>query len=139
MKTANLIRISVAVAIICASANVTALAQKDLRLIPADTGGTDNDEISIGMGTKYIILGTPGSAQGLRHNFLRAKTKKWKETASLTGDGGGFGRAVDVTDVRGQSNSAFAIVGAPDSDAGEAYVFALSGRDWKTPGEAPIQ
>ena len=130
MKTAYLIRISLAVAIICASANVTALAQKDLRLIPADTGGTDNDEVSIGMGTKYIILGTPGSAQDFAAIF-EGEDEKWKETASLTGDGGGFGRAVDVTDVRGQSNSAFAIVGAPDSDAGEAYVFALSGRDWK--------
>ena len=130
MKIANLIRISLAVAIICASANVTALAQKDLRLIPANTGGTDNDMISIGMGTKYIILGTPGSAQDFATIF-EGEDEKWKETANLTGDGGGFGRAVDVTDVRGQSNSAFAIVGAPDRDAGEAYIFALSGRDWK--------
>ena len=130
MKTAYLMLIGLAVAVVWAGIGGTAVAQKDLRLIPADTGGTDNDAVSIGMGTKYIILGTPGSAQNFATIF-EGEGEKWKETASLTGDGGGFGRSVDVTDVRGQSNTAFAIVGAPEGGAGEAYVFALSGRDWK--------
>ncbi|MDE0301479.1 MAG: T9SS type A sorting domain-containing protein [Candidatus Poribacteria bacterium] len=130
MKTANLIRISLAVAIVCASANVTALAQKDVRLIPADTGGTDNDEVSIGIGTKYIILGTPGSGQDFATIF-EGEGDSWKQTAQLTGDGASFGQAVAITDVRGRSNTAIAIVGAPfHNGVGEAHVFALSGRDW---------
>ena len=65
---------------------------------------------------------------------------KWKQTAHLTGDGGAFGQAVAITDIRGRSNTAFAIVGAPTHDgAGEARVFALSGRDWNAAGETPRQ
>ena len=130
MKTAHLILAGLAIAVVWASISCTALAQKDVRLVPADTGGTDNDPVSIGIGTKYIILGTPGSAQDFATIF-EGEGDKWKQTAHLTGDGGAFGQAVAITDIRGRSNTAFAIVGAPTHDgAGEARVFALSGRDW---------
>ena len=130
MKTAYLVLIGLTVAVVWASISYTAIAQKDVRLVPADTGGTDNDPVSIGIGTKYIILGTPGSAQDFATIF-EGEGDKWKQTAHLTGDGGGFGQAVAITDIRGRSNTAFAIVGAPTHDgAGEVRIFALSGRDW---------
>ena len=129
MKTAHLILAGLAIAVVWASISCTALAQKDVRLVPADTGGTDNDPVAISIGTKYIILGTPGSAQNFATIF-EGEEDKWKQTAHLTGDGGSFGQAVAITDIRGRSNTAIAIVGAPTSDAGEAHVFALSGRDW---------
>lgn len=130
MRTAHLVLICLAAAVVCASVSYTAVAQKEVRLIPADTGGTDNDPVAISIGTKYVILGTPGSAQNFATIF-EGERDKWKQTAHLTGDGGGFGQAVAITDVRGRSNASFAIVGAPTHDRiGEARIFALSGRDW---------
>ncbi len=101
---------------------------------PRRHGGTDNGIVAISIGTKYILLGTPGRDQNFATIF-EGEGDKWKQTAQLTGDGGAFGHAVSITDVRGRSNSAIAIVGAPrhdgvGSDSGEAHVFALSGRDW---------
>ena len=126
----NLVLIGLAVAVVWASISSIALAQKDVRLIPADTGGTDNDPVAIGIGTKYVILGTPGSGQNFATIF-EGEGEKWKQTAHFTGDGGGFGQAVAITDVRGRGNTAFAIVGAATHDGvGEARIFALSGRDW---------
>lgn len=128
--TVYIVLAGLAVAVVWASISYTALAQKDVRLVPADTGGTDNDPVAIGIGTKYIILGTPGSGQDFATIF-EGETDKWKQTAHFTGDGGGFGLAVAITDVRGRSNTAFAIVGAPTHErAGEVRIFALSGRDW---------
>ncbi len=130
MKTAYSIRIGLILVVVWASIISTALAQKDVRLVPADTGGTDNDPVAIGVGTKYIILGTPGSGQNFATIF-EGEGDKWKQTAHFTGDGGGFGQAVAITDVRGRGNTAFAIVGAATHDGvGEARIFALSGRDW---------
>ncbi len=134
MKTTCLKLIGLASAIMWACISYTALAQKDVRLIPADTGGTDNGIVATSIGTKYIILGTPGRDQNFATIF-EGEGDKWRQTAQLTGDGGAFGQAVAITDVRGRSNSAVAIVGAPrhdgiGPDSGEAYVFALSGKDW---------
>ena len=130
LKKTDLVLIGLAVAVVLGSSANSALAQKDVRLIPADTGGTDNDEVAIGIGTRYIILGTPGSAQNFATIF-EGEGDDWKQTAHLTGQGGGFGQAVAITDVRGRSNTAFAIVGAASHDGvGEAHVFARSGKDW---------
>ena len=134
MKTKYLKLIGLAALVVWASISYTALAQKDVRLIPADTGGSDNGIVATSIGTKYIILGTPGRAQDFATIF-EGEGDKWRQTAQLTGDGGAFGHAVAITDVPGRSNSAIAIVGAPrhdgvGPDSGEAYVFALSGRDW---------
>lgn len=60
MKTKYLKLIGFAAVVVWACISYTALAQKDVRLIPADTGGTDNGMMSISIGTKYIIIGTPG-------------------------------------------------------------------------------
>ena len=135
MKTIYLKLIGLIAVVVWAFINYTAHAQKDVRLIPADTGGSDNGIVATSIGTKYIILGTPGRAQDFATIF-EGEGNKWRQTAQLTGDGGAFGHAVAITDVRGRGNSAIAIVGAPrhdgfGSDSGEAYVFALSGRDWK--------
>ena len=102
MKTAYLVLIGLTVAVVWASISYTALAQKDVRLVPADTGGTDNDPVAISIGTKYIILGTPGSAQDFATIF-EGEEDKWKQTAHLTGDGGSFGQAVAITDIRGRN------------------------------------
>ena len=135
MKTTYLKLIGLAAIVVWTSISYTALAQKDVRLIPADTGGSDNGIVATSIGTKYIILGTPGRAQDFATIF-EGEGGRWRQTAQLTGDGGAFGHAVAITDVRGRSNSAIAIVGAPrhdgfGNDSGEAYVFAVSGRDWK--------
>ena len=114
-KTVYIVLAGLAVAVVWASISSTALAQKEVRLVPADTGGTDNDPVAIGIGTKYIILGTPGSGQNFATIF-EGEGDKWKQTAHFTGDGGGFGQAVAITDVRGRSNTAFAIVGAATHD-----------------------
>ena len=72
MKTSYLNLIGFAVAIIWASISYTALAQKDVRLIPADTGGSDNGIVATSIGTKYIILGTPAVPK-TSPQFSRAK------------------------------------------------------------------
>ena len=134
MKRAlQFILIGLVLGIVWGAISHTPLAQGEVRLIPTATGGTDTNTLAIDLGTKFIILGTPGSQQNFATIFEGAGDD-WKERANLTGAGGAFGTSVAITDNRGSAD--LAIVGAPKEDvvggnSGAAYIFGLSGRNWK--------
>lgn len=133
--TLQLIIVGLLVGVALGTTSDTAFAQKDVRLDPAGTGGSDTGTIAIDIGTKFIIVGTPGRDQDFATIF-QGEGDNWNEKAQVDGKPASrFGVAVSISDKRGVSGGV-AIVGASGEDlrgktnSGAAYIFGLSKNEW---------
>lgn len=124
-------------------------ADGEIKLIGAEEGARNRTRMPVDVVGDVIIVGVHdvdvNNLAGAGRIFTRNR-KKWEQTAELIAHDrnidqpkpgqSGFGFAVSLSGRTGRTSADYAIIGAPGDDdaakdAGAAYIYAFSGKNWK--------
>ncbi|MDE0298360.1 MAG: hypothetical protein OXN17_06980 [Candidatus Poribacteria bacterium] len=147
MKTLRFIIASILLGI--ASVTTSYAADGEIKLIGAQEGARNRTRMPVDIVGDVIILGVHdvdvNNLAGAGRIFTRNR-RKWEKTAELVAHDrnldqpkpgqSGFGFAVSLSGRTGRTIADYAIIGAPGDDgaakdAGAAYIYAFSGKNWK--------
>ena len=151
MKTSWFILISLILGI--ATGTVGHAAEGEIKLIGAPEGARNRTRMPVDVTGDVIIVGVHdvdvNNLPGAGRIFTRNR-KKWEQGADLVANDrnidqakpgqSGFGFAVSISGRIGRTTADYAIIGAPGDDgaakdAGAAYIYAFSGKNWKQEGK----
>ena len=132
-----------------ASVTSSHAADGEIKLIGAQEGARNRTRMPVDIVGDVIILGVHdvdvNNLAGAGRIFTRNR-RKWEKTAELLAHDrnidqpkpgqAGFGFAVSLSGRTGRTIADYAIIGAPGDDgaakdAGAAYIYAFSGKNWK--------
>ena len=151
MKTSWFILISLILGI--ATGTIGHAAEGEIKLIGAPEGARNRTRMPVDVTGDVIIVGVHdvdvNNLPGAGRIFTRNR-KKWEQGADLVANDrnidqakpgqSGFGFAVSISGRIGRTTADYAIIGAPGDDgaakdAGAAYIYAFSGKNWKQEGK----
>ena len=151
MKTSWFILISLILGI--ATGTIGHAAGGEIKLIGAPEGARNRTRMPVDVTGDVIIVGVHdvdvNNLPGAGRIFTRNR-KKWEQGADLVANDrnidqakpgqSGFGFAVSISGRIGRTTADYAIIGAPGDDgaakdAGAAYIYAFSGRNWIQEGK----
>ena len=151
MKTSWFILISLILGI--ATGTIGHAAEGEIKLIGAPEGARNRTRMPVDVTGDVIIVGVHdvdvNNLPGAGRIFTRNR-KKWEQGADLVANDrnidqakpgqSGFGFAVSISGRIGRTTADYAIIGAPGDDgaakdAGAAYIYAFSGRNWIQEGK----
>ena len=147
MKTIRFIVVSLILGI--ASTTIGYAVDGEIKLIGAPDGKRNRTRMPVDVVGDVVIVGVHdvdvNNIPGAGRIYTRNR-KKWEQTAELIAHDrnidqakpgqSGFGFAVSISGRVGRTNADYAIIGAPGDDgaakdAGAAYIYAFSGKNWK--------
>ena len=136
-----------------ASGTIGHAAEGEIKLIGAPEGARNRTRMPVDVTGDVIIVGVHdvdvNNLPGAGRIFTRNR-KKWEQGADLVANDrnidqakpgqSGFGFAVSISGRIGRTTADYAIIGAPGDDgaakdAGAAYIYAFSGKNWKQEGK----